>query len=182
MKPRILLHVLAVCIIAISCVKDVDFDQAEEVYLENEFVTDLVYFNLTTSNFVDVDNDVVVNSTVTESTNLEFLDDQFIQENLVELAIEMEYQNTFQQSFTNRARFLNRANQEMYSFQFDVDGSADGSVVTTRFVDTLTQAELQQFKRSIKLEVSVDLTQDGQSIEGNLDFRSKAYYKMLFDQ
>ncbi|MAZ26375.1 MAG: hypothetical protein CL868_04760 [Cytophagaceae bacterium] len=182
MKLRIIPFILFFCLVSISCVKDVDFDQADEIYLENEFETDLVYFTLNTSNFVDADSNAVVDTLVTQTTNLEFLDDDFIQENLVEIALELRYDNTFLQSFENEAVFLSRNNQELYNITFTVSGSPDGSVVTTQFKDTLRGAELERFKRSIKLKVSAAIEQDGDPIEGNLDFRSKAYYRFLFEQ
>lgn len=179
-KPPQFMLLLVFVFAFISCVDDVDFEQADEVFIENEVEVDLVYFTLDTSNFVNVNSGEVVETTVREETNLDFLNKDFIQRDLQELTLTLDYKNTFTQSFTNTLRFLNQADQEVYRIEFEVGGSTAGETAVTRYEQQFIGATLDAIRAAIKIEIVANLSNDGQPVEGQLDFMSKAYYRFIF--
>ncbi len=163
----------------ISCVSDVDFDQTQDVVLSPIAVTDLIFFNLDTSDFVNVNTQDVV-LTVRDTTRLEFLDDDFIRENLIEITLDFQVDNSFGQSLINRAAFLNNSGQEQYVVEFEIIPSQDGSLQRTLFTQVASQEDIQAISNSNQLANEVTIMTNGASINGELTLQSKAEYVLEF--
>lgn len=162
-----------------SCVSDVDFDQTQDVILTPTAVTDLIFFNLDTSDFENVDSQDVV-LTVRDTTRLEFLDDDFIRENLIEITLDFQADNSFGQSLVNRAAFLSSSGEEQYVIEFEINPSQDGSLQRTLFTQVVSQEDIQAISNSNQLANEVTLMTNGASINGELILQSKAVYALEF--
>lgn len=176
-RSHILLYLCFMGMLALSCVDDVDFDQADDLVLTPQVDVDLIFLSLQTENFIDAsipDTTVVVQDT----TRLEFLNDSFVRDNIKQIDLTFQVDNTFGQSFTNRAVFLNNNGVPQYGLEFTVDPSADGSVTRTTFVETVTQEELDAILSSIQLANELTLNTNGATIDGSIDLQSKALFSL----
>lgn len=163
----------------ISCVSDVDFDQTQDVVLSPTVDASLIFFTLDTSDFENVDTQETT-IIVRDTTRLEFLNDDFIRENLLEVTLDFRVDNTFGQSLINRASFLNEAGQEQFVVAFEISSSPDGSVQRTEFTQVLSEEDIQAISNSIQLANDVILTTNGAPINGELSLQSKAVYTLEF--
>lgn len=166
---------LACCIV--SCSSEVDFDQADDIVLTPRVDADLVFFTLGTETFVNAsvpDTTVVVRDT----TRLEFLDDSFVRDNITQIALTFQVDNSFLQSFTNRSVFLNNNGIPQYMLEFTVAPSTDGSPTRTTVVEQLDENELDAILNSIQLANEIILNTNGSFIDGTLSLQSKALYTL----
>lgn len=173
---------LLLCVASIfffSCVKDVDFEQANDFATVQKVDLDLIFFNLDTSNFIQPETEEVI-PIIRDTTRLEFLDDTFVQENLEEIDFLFQYANTFSQSFFNRAVFLSEQDEILYETSFQVNPSINGALETTQYREVVITPELDAIKGAIKMFVELTLQPNGQAIEGTLEHKSKAVYTLEF--
>jgi len=160
-----------------SCASDLDFDQADDVILTPNVEADLVLFTLGTETFIDAsipDTTLVVRDT----TRLEFLDDSFVRDNIKEMELTFQVDNTFNQSFTNRSVFLNSNGVEQYILEFSVAGSSDGTTARTTVIEILDENELEAIRNSIQLANELTLTTNGSFIDGVISLQSKVLYSL----
>ncbi|WP_299763232.1 hypothetical protein [uncultured Dokdonia sp.] len=165
--------------LCVSCVSDVDFDQTQDIVLSPTVDASLIFFTLDTSDFESVDTQEAV-VTVRDTTRLEFLDDDFIRENLREVTLDFQVDNTFGQSLVNRAAFLNGDGEEQFVVIFEIISSTDGSVQRTEFTQVLSEEDIQAISNANQLANEVILTTNGASINGELTLQSKAIYALEF--
>ncbi|RMB62814.1 hypothetical protein EAX61_04335 [Dokdonia sinensis] len=179
LKGTFWLLLIALSFASVSCVKDVDFEQADDFATTQKVDLDLIFFDLDTSNFVDVVTEEVI-LVIRDTTRLEFLDDTFIQDNLVQIDFLFQYENTFSQGFFNRAVFLNEQDDILYETSFEVDPSLNGEIETTQFTEIVIAPELDSIKNAIKMFIELTLQPNGQPLEGTLGHKSKAVYTLEF--
>ncbi len=170
---------IAIFSISISCVDDVDFDQTQDVVFNQTVDASLIFFTIDTTDLENVNTEEAV-VTVRDSTRLEFLDDDYIRENLLEVTLDFQVDNTFGQSLVNRAVFLNNAGQEQFVVEFEIISSPDGSVQRTEFTQVLSQEDIIAISNSIQIANEVIFTTNGASLNGELSLQSKALYKLEF--
>jgi len=163
----------------VSCVKDVDFEQADDFTTTQKVDLDLIFFNLDTSNFVLTGTNEVI-PVIRDTTRLEFLDDGFIQDNLIQIDFLFQYDNTFSQAFFNRTVFLNEQDEVLYESSFEVKPSVSGVLETTQYSEIVISPELDAIKQSIKMFIELTLEPNGRPIEGMLKHKSKAIYTLEF--
>jgi len=170
------LRTLFICsfvLLAAGCVKDQDFNQADEIVLTPEIETDLVYLQLTQDNFVNSSGEAEV-SFVSQTTNLDFIRDSFIQNDLNRIDFTFDTANSFKQSFNTVVTFLDEAGEVTYEFSFFVPGSVTGEAVNSTYIESIVEDDLPLFKNAVSLQVSSSIILSGDSIVGTLDFKSKA--------
>lgn len=168
---------ILICIGLASCVDDIDFDQANDIVLAPQVEANLVFFTLETDAFLDQS---VPDTTfiVRDTTRLEFLDDNFVRENITEVVFRFDVGNSFAQSFTNTSRFLNDNGVVQYALEFAVAPSPDGSSNTTIIIEQLNQEEIQALVNATQVVNEVELNTNGLFINGALSLQSKALYSL----
>lgn len=169
-----------ILILCTSCVKDVDFNQTAEIIIAPKVDLDLVFFDLDTANFMSADTGMPV-AVIRDTTRLEFLDDDFIRENLRQIDFVFRYDNSFAQSFEHQALFLNDADEVQYAVTFDVEASPGGTAVTTLFTQTVEEIDLDAIRNSIKMLIELTLLPNGDPVVGELSHQSKAVYSLEFE-
>lgn len=181
-NPLLYLKVVALIttfFICVSCVDDVDFDQTQDIVISPTVDASLIFFTIDTSDFESVDTQEAI-ITVRDTTRLEFLNDDFIRENLKEVTLNFQVDNTFGQSLVNRAAFINNAGDEQFVVSFEIASSPDGSVQRTEFTQVLDEEDIQAISNANQLANEVILTTNGASINGELTLQSKALYSLEF--
>lgn len=170
---------ITISLVSLSCVNDVDFDQTQDVVFNQTVDASLIFFTINTSDLENVNTEEAV-ITVRDTTRLEFLNDDFIRENLLEVVLDFQVDNTFGQSLVNRASFLNNAGQEQLVVEFEINSSPDGSVQRTVFTQVLSQGDIEAISNSIQLANEVIFTTNGAPLNGELSLQSKALYTLEF--
>ncbi|MCF8714032.1 hypothetical protein JM658_04255 [Joostella atrarenae] len=82
-----------------SCVKDVDFNQAEELEIEPSVAVSLLYFDLQASRIGLIPNNDVNRRTVQDTTKLDIFSEPFLEENLEEATLTFEFTNSIPRDF-----------------------------------------------------------------------------------
>ena len=83
----------------LSCVKDVDFDQAETLKIEPVVDVSLLYFDLQASQVGFIPNNDVNPYSVQDTTKLEIFSKPFLEENLKEATFDFEFLNSIPRIF-----------------------------------------------------------------------------------
>ncbi len=166
-------YFFAFCLL--SCVDDVDFDQADDFEATPVVNVALVFFDVEGNDFVNADTQEFI-PVLRDTTRLEFLNDEFFREDVTRIDFVFEYENTFNSSFTSRAVFINNNNQEQFAFNLNGETSADGTPQITRLEQTVIGDDLMAIQSSISLVVEL-IPDDGiPPLDGTLSFRSRAVY------
>lgn len=177
MKKNLLLPFLGIlsmlCIV--SCVKDTNFDQAQEVSLTPVVELDLIYFNLNAGDFFDeVSN--TPRLTVTDTTDIRFLDDTGTQESLKRADFLFVFTNSIPRSFHANFQFLDSLNTETYFTSASIDVGTIGAPVVTEFTQIVEGDEILQLTQADKVVVTVTIPSADASLEGSLNLKSKTTY------
>lgn len=178
MFKRFVFAIIALSIIGLaSCVDDIDFDQVDNIVLTPKVEANLIYLNLRTDTFI---NTTVPDTTfvVRDTTRLEFLEDSELGEKITEVVFRFDIENSFAQSFTNRAVFINTNGAPQYAIEFIVAPSPDGSSNTTTIVEQLNQEEVQALFNATQVVNELEINTNGLFIDGELSLQSKALYSL----
>ena len=111
---------------------------------------------------------------MSQTTNLNFIRDGFIQNDLSRIDFTFNTANSFKQSFNTIVTFLDEAGQVNYEFSFFVPGSGTGEPVNSTYIESIMGDDLRRFKKAVSLQVSSSIILSGDPIMGALDFKSKA--------
>jgi hypothetical protein len=158
-----------------SCLKDTDFEQAELVALTPIVELDLIYFTLTAPDFFDsIANTPIVS--VVDTTEIRFLDDNAIQENLKRAEFLFNFKNSIPRTFQVDFQFLSEQNDTAYTTQTMVNEGTIAQPETTLFSEIVEEEEIQQLTQANKVVVTVTIPSADASLEGSLNLKSKTTY------
>jgi len=163
----------------VSCVKDVDLDQAKDIGLKPKLQIDLLIFDVDETDFVDTltnQQKTIIRDTV----RLEFLDDSYIQDDLKEVEFSFKYINSFPQSFRNKISFLSENNSVQHVVEFNIDPGDKNYSAVTEIVDLIQFDQIQVIRRSIKMAVEIEALPGNDPFTGELKFQSKGLFSFEF--
>ncbi|NND62029.1 MAG: hypothetical protein HKN48_02425 [Flavobacteriaceae bacterium] len=177
MKKNLLTPLLGVfsCFLLFSCVKDVDFDQAEDITATPVVELNLIYFDANANEFFDT----ITNTprlTLSDTTEIRFLDDTDFQESLLRAEFFFRFTNSIPRDFLVDFQFLSEQNEETYATATNVlQGSIDTPVIT-EFTETVEGDQIIELTSADKVVVSVTIPSSDAALEGNLNLKSKTTY------
>lgn len=160
-----------------SCVKDIDLDQMDEITIPPEVTVDLVYFTLNPTHFVDAASAV---QTVSDTTRLDFLDDDYIKESLMRAEFNFKYFNSFPQAFTSTVSFLSENDAVRHSFFIEIPGGSAAAPAVVDFGEIIENSNIDVIRKSIKVNIKVEMHPDSNPVEGQLQLKSKGVFKFEF--
>jgi len=166
-------YFFAFCLL--SCVDDVDFDQANDFEITPVVNLALVFFDVEGNDFINANTQEFI-PVLRDTTRLEFLDDEFFRDDVTRIDFVFEYENTFNRSFTSRAVFISNDNEERFEFNLSAEASPDGTPQITRLEQTVTGDDLMAIQNSISLVVELTPDNGIPPVDGTLNFRSRAVY------
>ncbi len=182
-----LLCLICIASMSISCVKDLDFDQVEDVVLTPIFEVDFIFSRFETDEFVDpgIDPSIVIPEVVVRDTlNYDLLATDFIVDNLEQIELTFEFRNTIQRAFDFDFGFLNDADQIVGpSFSFTAaagNGPGTEPVVTTEVI-VLDSATIDVLGGARRLISSIRVQNVNSGLEGVLELRSKGTYFINYE-
>lgn len=173
LSPFILMALI--CILLTACVKDTDFDQAENIALTPVIELDLIYFDLDANSFYDSITATPI-LTVRDTTLIKFLDDSTLQESLKRAEFYFKFTNSIPRNFMVDFQFLSEFNDTTYVTQTQVASGTPTAPVISEFVENVEGEEVLQLTQSHKVVVSVTIPSASENLEGHLNLKSKTTY------
>ena len=162
-------------IIFISCVNDVDFDQAENLQINPVVEANAFYFAISSNQFVD-NNGMAIN-TIQDSSEMKLFNDEFIKDNVKKIELLYEFTNAVDRSFTANLVFKDAADATVHNMTVPVQpGNSINPVITTH-TETFETTTLDALKQAVKVDFSVVVGNGTNPVPANitaLKLRSKA--------
>lgn len=172
-----ILFVISFCYF--SCVKDTDFSQAEDVILNPVVEVNFIYFALEIDDF-QPNPQIPGQLTVTDTTEIRFLDDDFAVENIVAAEFLFRVTNTFPVGVDANFNFLSEENEPFFTINFPIQISENGEPVLTEFTQLVTGEDIELLTQNDKVVVNITIQTGNQSLEGVLNLQSKTTYFLEF--
>ena len=180
-SKSILKFILLLLLVAvtISCVKDIDLDQAERITLQPDLQVDLLIFDVDEMDFRDTITGAQ-KTIIRDTVRLEFLDDDYIQDDLSQVEFSFKYINSFPQSFNNSIFFLSENNNVQHRIDFAIEAGSEANPVTTEEVELIPENQIEVIRRSIKMVVEIEVLSNSEPFAGELTFQSKGLFSFQF--
>ena len=177
MKKILTLPFLIVCtsLFFTACVRDTDFDQAEDIALSPIIDLNLIYFDLPAERFFDTITSTPI-LTVRDTTEIKFLDDGGVQENLKRAEFYFKFTNTIPRDFQVDFQFLSEFNDTTYTTTTTVGSGIIANPVITEFIENVEGDAILQLTQANKVVVSVTIPSSNENLEGILNLKSKTTY------
>lgn len=162
-----------------SCVKDVDFDQADDLLVTPAMEISLVRFNEPASRFTENGQEV---SVIRDSVRIEIFNDDFVVDNLRRAEFLFETTNSIDRAFDAEILFLNDANELQHIIEFGVEASDTNQElvsVTEEIFENDAIAELTATTKlllTFTMQDSVDGSLLNENSLGSLKLRSKGSF------
>ncbi|WP_026452581.1 hypothetical protein [Aequorivita capsosiphonis] len=166
---------ICACLFFTACIKNTDFDQAENIVLTPVIDLDLIYFNLRTSDFLDSINATPI-LTVRDTTQVKFLDDSTLLKNLERVEFYFKFTNSIPRDFQVDFQFLSEMNDTTYFAETPVDQGTLAIPVITEFIENVEGDAIGQLTQANKVVVSVTIPASSENLDGSLNLKSKATY------
>lgn len=167
-----------------GCIKDIDLEQVDDVEIDHTSTINLAYFNADSDDFKDSTTGEIDNRPFELVLSLNFLNEEFLTDNLKELAFLFQFENTFSQEFVTTIDFLTEDNTQLLTLpKINIKGSNTGEIITTVYDNhgnPFTTEDLDKIKRSSKLRVSLTILDNKKALAGNLIFKSKATFNFVY--
>jgi hypothetical protein len=182
MKTNLVNSYLAVIVVSVllsACVKDTDFNQADDIVISPVVELDLVHFDLPSIRFFDTIASTPV-LTVRDTTDLRFLNDEEVRLNLKRAEFYFKFTNGIQHEFQIDFQFLTPQDDLIYVSQTQVSPGTSSNPVVTEYTDNIEGALLEQLTLAEKLVISVTIPSSNANLEGNIKLQSKATYYLEF--
>ena len=179
MPLKILLFGLFASLVFSSCFKDVDFGQAEDITLDPDLEVDLLFYQLNETDFLDSQTGEYT-SIISDTVRLEFLDDDYIQENLMYAALRFRHENRFPSAINSNIKFLGENGRNQLNVAYTIPAGMEGSSSIIDTVRVIDDNEIGKLKRSIKMVVQLEILDSNKDLEGELDFMSKGLFRFEF--
>jgi len=176
---------IALCLVTISCVKDVDFDQAEGIVLTPVIESNLLFFDEPAPSFVNENGSEV--AFVKDSVVVEVFNDEFVRDNLQKAILLFEATNTINRGYEAKVDFLNEADELQYTLLFNIPTAVNNQEVLVEQEEVFEGDNLEAFKTTNKLALTLTMfpSTDGSSLDedslGSLRFRSKGTFFFNID-
>ena len=158
-----------------ACVKDTDFEKANNIVLAPIMEVDLLYFDLPAITFFDT---VASSSilTVRDTTELPFLNDAEIRNNLKRAVFSFKVGNSIQREFQVDFEFLDDQNQVTSTIQIPGAQGTVSNPVITEYTENFEGQELINLTGAGKVAVSVTIASSNANLDGSIKLQSKTTY------
>ena len=178
LKPLVRYVLVPVFLLFVSCVKDVDLKQANEIVIPPTVAVDLVYFTLHSNQFYPANT--AGPRMAEDVVRLEFLDDDYIQDGLVRAELNYSFTNTFTNPIQAEIVFLSENNSERYRTSLLIPGGSPEDPGVVDFTEVLEGQDLAAFKKAIKMRMDLEMFSGAGTEEGQLQLKSSAILKLEF--
>ncbi len=180
-KIYLLIILLPVWIFS-SCVKDVDFDQSEDIVITPVFELAFVYssFNTKDYEYFNLDPSITIPEVVVDDTlDFDFLSIDFSVDNLEKVELTFEFANTIKRDFEFSFTFLNNENKpvgKVYKMLANSGlGENEEPVITTKIIE-LDRSTIKTLSTAKRVALSTKVENVNSTLKGKIELRSKGTY------
>lgn len=167
-RKRITQSILWMAILlSVSCVKDVDFDQAENFTLTPVAAASIVYTSVEASRFSE--NGIELETVTDTISDIELFSDDFVLDHLVKAELIFESTNTINRTFGLQIDFLSESDEQLHTLSFDAAPSLTGDEVITTHTEVFEDASLEALKMTKNMVITLHLypSTDGSILDEN---------------
>jgi len=156
--PQAFCHVILVitllCSLLVSCISDVDFEQAEDLAISPVIESSLLFTEVPGSRFV---NSVGVEIlSVSDTLAIEILEDDFVQDNLTRAELFFSITNQIPRAFNATIAFLDLDNLPVHQFDVPV-AAADPTLVETTHTEIFDEILIDALKSTKKIAIFLSI-------------------------
>ena len=165
-------------VLFVSCVNDVDFDQADNLQLSPVIESNVFYGTIPASNFQSSSGSPI--TVVQDYYDVELFDDEFVVDNLTKAEIFFEFTNSIATSMVASLVFQDAADVVLHSVTVNILPVSLASPVVTNHTEVFENTTLDALKQTKKITVVLTVpggtvvAQDG----ANLVIKSKGTFFM----
>jgi hypothetical protein len=177
MKKNLLMPTVGLLagLLLFSCIKDTNFDEAQNITLTPVVELDLIYFNVDASEFFDsITNTSIL--TLRDTTEIRFLDDTDFQESLIRAEFQFNFTNSIPREFMVDFQFLSEENEETFVTGTIVNQGTEQLPVFTQFIENVEGEEVLQLTQANKVVVTITIPSSDATLRGVLNLQSKTTY------
>jgi len=186
-KIYVLLCITGIFLLTVSCVKDLNFDQLDEVEIAPVFEVDFFYSRFNTEDYlpedVFIDPSIIIPPiSLQDTVNYDLISSSFSGENLEKIELMMEVRNTIESEFIMQFQFLTDNDEPLGTlYAIDIqEGVGSGTNPVSSFLlpdpTVLDTNTLNQLANAKKIAVEIITPSLNSNLKGTLDVRSKAAY------
>jgi len=158
-----------------SCVKDTDFDQADDIVLSPVLELDFIYFTLGQSDYFN-SNTGEERLVVTDTTDFEILNESFVRDDLKRAEYLFELENSAAISFLTEFRYLNEMDEVVYEIAIPISAGSIAAPELTEHIENIETQGIIELTQASKIVVNVIIPSSFENIEGALNLQSKTTY------
>jgi len=162
-----------------SCVKDTDFNQADQIELNSVVELNFLFFTLQIDDF-KLNPGLEGRLTVVDTTEIRFLNESFAQENLVSAEYFFRVSNSFPVEANANFTFMSDTNEPFYEISFPIQSGTNSTPVITEFTQVVTLEEIAQLIQTNKVIVTFTIDTLDENLSGTLNMQSKTTYFLKF--
>ncbi len=174
-KLNLLITAIGILLFFTACVKDTDFDQADDIVVTPVVELDFVYFTLDSDDYIDPDTGDS-RLMVSDTTRLNFLDSDFAREDIVRAEFTFRFTNSLEQNFNTEFLFLNDNDQLRYEFSIPIAGGTVSQPTLTEHIQNIENEEIAELTRATKVVINVNAPTTVDNPNGTLNLQSKTTY------
>lgn len=141
----------------LSCVEDLDFDQAEDFSAEPVIVSSLAFFDEPAQTFIIDPGD---SNVISDTLSVDIFSDSFVVDNLIRAEFFLETTNSINRAFLAQVDFFNDDFELLDSFAVDVLRSPSNANVITEFTQVFIDEDLNAFKETTEIVFTLTLVED----------------------
>jgi len=178
-KLNLLFSMSVLMLFFTACIKDTDFDQADDIVVTPIVELDFLFFNLDSENFTAVG---VNNLIVSDTTNFNFLNDEFTTDNLIKAEFFFKHTNSFPVGITTEYIFLSDTNEPQYEVIIPIGAGSVVAPSLSEHTETIEGEAILALTNSGKIIVNVIASSPVDNLEGELKLQSKTTYYLRVEQ
>ena len=161
-----------------SCAESLDFNQIDDYVNKPIFTASLTYFTFVPADFFDSTGTIQQNS-ISETTNFDALQSQFVKDNLVKLDLDVAIKNEFDREVTIRVEFLNN-NVTVYTFTPII---IKGNTLNYKYLEEIEIASNSAILNTTQVKITAELENTGIQLNLNdpIEFEFKSSVTMYIE-
>lgn len=173
-----LVIIILICCSVLSCVKDVDFEQAEDLTFYPILKLSLVNFQQTAPEFYKGhgrDQVIVIRDTL----KLDLFSGDFSKENLTKAELFFDVKNSINRPFNVKVDFFDATRKLRHTINLDTKASKTGEDVLTEHLETFVNKQLDNLTASEQLILTFSMLKGNTNANqdsGRIKMRSKATF------
>ena len=178
-KLHLLFLFTAVILFFTACIKDTDFNQTDDIVVTPTLELDFLFFNLNSENFSEIGMNNLV---VTDTTNFNFLNDEFTADNLLKADFYFKNTNSFPIQLTTQYQFLDENNNIHYEIIIPVNTGSNLNPVITEHNEIIEGDDIINLTMAEKVVVNIIASSSVDNLDGLLNLQSKTTYYLRIEQ